>query len=145
MNETPLLKLRARDVEDLAVISAALQDALVPPGDIAHLADENSFVMAVNRFRWERGAAGGRGERIHAGLRFDAVRQVRYRGIDRHDRGRFLSLLAIAYDGDAAEGRVVLHFAGGAAIRLEVGGLYCILADFGEPWPTVWTPRHEES
>ncbi len=142
MNESAPLKLRARNAEDLAVISAALQDALVPLGDISHLADEKTFMMVVNRFRWEQ--EGAQAERTHAGLRFDAVRQVRYRGIDRSNRSQFLSFLAVAFDdSDEAKGTVVMHFAGGAAIRLEVGGLYCILADLGQPWPTQWTPAHE--
>jgi len=132
------VKLRARDAEDLAVISAMLQDGLAPIGDIGYLSDERSFVMAVNRYRWERETR----ERIHAGLRFDAVREVSYRGIDRKDRSRFLSFLAITYEGGESEGVVVLQFAGGGAIRLDVGGLNCIMADFDESWPTLWTPKH---
>jgi len=132
------LRLRAEDLGDLTVIAAALQDALVPVGDMAWLRDEGSFVMAVNRFRWE--ADGEQHERVHAGLRFDKVEQVQYRGIDHRDRGGFLELLTIACD----EGRVVLHFAGGAAIRLEVEKLTCALADLDEPWPTAWKPGHEE-
>lgn len=132
------LRLRAEDLGDLTVIAAALQDALVPAGDIAWLRDEGSFVMAVNRFRWE--ADGDRHERIHAGLRFDAVKNVQYRNIDHGDRGSFLELLTVASD----EGRVVLHFAGGAAIRLEVEKLICVLADLDEPWPTAWKPKHAE-
>ena len=142
MIEATPLKLRARNAEDLAVISAALQDALVPLGDISHFPDEKSFVMVVNRYRWER--EGERAERTHAGLRFDAVQRVRFRGIDRANRAQFLSILAVAYEntGDA-KGTVVLNFAGGGAIRFDVGGLYCILADLGQPWPTQWTPVHE--
>ena len=99
-------------------------------------------MMVVNRFRWEQ--EGTPAERTHAGLRFDAVRHVRFRGIDRSNRSQFLSFLAVALDdSDTAEGTVVIHFAGGAAIRLEVGGLYCILADLGQPWPTQWAPVHE--
>ncbi len=136
------LKLRAQSAEDLSVISAALQDALVPLGDMSHLPDDKTFMMAVNRFRWEREA--DQAERTHAGLRFDAVRRVQYRGIDRSNRSQFLSFLAVAFDGEgAAEGAVVIHFAGGGAIRLDVGGLYCVLADLGQPWPTQWTPIHE--
>lgn len=135
------LRLQAEDLGDLTVIAAALQDALVPAGDIAWLRDEGSFVMAVNRFRWE--ADGGEGdihERVHAGLRFDHVKNVQYRNIDHRNRGNFLELLTIACD----EGRVVLHFAGGAAIRLEVEKLACALADLDEPWPTAWKPEHAE-
>jgi hypothetical protein len=144
-DHTPL-KLHAADLKDLSVISAMVQDALAPIGDIAFLADEGSFVMALNRFRWEDAKAdahGGDGtahQRVHAGLRFDRVKSVQYRNIDLRDRGRYLDLLAIACD----EGRVVLHFAGGAAIRLEVEELACALGDLDEPWPTAWKPAHED-
>ena len=133
------VKLRARDAVDLAVISALLQDGLVPLGDIGFLPDERGFVMAVNRYRWEGGAR----ERIHAGLHFDSVRTVRYRGIDRMDRSQFLSFLAVSYAGDTAEGAVTMQFAGGGAIQLDVDGLNCIMADFDEGWPTLWTPQHD--
>ena len=142
MSAAAPLKLRARNAEDLAVISAALQDALVPLGDISHAPDDKTFMLVVNRFRWEHD--GEQAERTHAGLRFDAVRQAQYRGIDRSDRAQFLSFLAVAFDDtDGANGVVVMHFAGGGAIRLDVGGLYCVLADLGQPWPTQWTPAHE--
>ena len=134
-------RLSARSVEDLAVIAALLQDAIVPLGDMAFLADERSFVLALNRFRWEAGEDAPARERTHAGLRFDGVRRVRYRGIRRADRGRFLSLLTISYD----DGVVVLHFAGGGMIRLEVDDLRCALEDFGDPWPTPSTPSHGEA
>jgi len=133
------LRLRARELEDLSVISALVQDALVPVGDIAFLESEGSFVLALNRFRWEGRASDGARERVHAGLRFDGVRRVNFRGIDRRARGRFLSLLALAYD----DGVVTLNFAGGGVIRLEVEGLNCALEDLAEPWPTLWTPQHD--
>ncbi len=141
---TPL-KLRAVDLKDLSVVAAMVQDALAPIGDIAFLADEGRFVMALNRFRWEaeeegRGADGKPHERVHAGLCFDKVKTVQYRNIDRDDRGRYLELLTIACD----EGRVVLHFAEGGAIRLEVDELACFLRDLDEPWPTAWRPAHED-
>ena len=44
------LKLRARDLEDMAVIASVLQDALVPLRDVAFLKREKRFVMVVNRF-----------------------------------------------------------------------------------------------
>ena len=151
------LKLRAEDKADLAVVSAVLQDALVPLGDVAYFADEGSFVMAANRFRWERsaGAEGGDGrhERVHVGLRFDGVESVQYRNIDLRDRGRFLSFLDVAYEEvadrdqgsgpQAARAMVLMRFAGDAAIRLTVNGLNCALADLGEPWPTAWKPEHD--
>jgi len=132
-------RLSARSVEDLAVIAALLQDAIVPAGDIAFLEGERSFVLALSRFRWEAGERATEHERVHAGLRFDAVRRVTYRGIERGDRGQFLSLLTIAYD----NGIVVLHFSGGGRIRLEVDELHAALEDFGEPWPVFAVPKHD--
>ena len=132
-------RLSARSVEDLAVVAALLQDAIVPLGDMAYIEDTHSFVLALNRFRWERGKDAATRERILSGLRFDAVRRVQYRGIRRDDRGQFLSLLTISYD----DGVVALHFAGGGVIRLEVDALHCALEDFGEPWPTPSTPSHD--
>jgi hypothetical protein len=133
------LRLRARGLDDLSVISALVQDALVPVGDIAFIEPEHSFVLALNRFRWEMKVSADARERAHSGLRFDSVNRVRFRGIDRGDRGQFLSLLAIAYD----DGIVTLHFAGGGVIRLEVDALNCALEDLAEPWPTLWTPHHD--
>ncbi len=132
------LRLAAGDLEDLSVIAAMLQDALAPVGDIAFVAEDSSFVMALNRFRWEA-EEGEQHERVHTGLRFDTVKGVHYRGIDRHDRAQFLELLTISYD----DGVVVLHFAGDGAIRLEVEELSCALGDLDEPWPTAWKPEHE--
>ena len=53
------LKLRARDREDFAVVSAVLQDALVPVVDMAWLPQESRFALVANRFRWERRAPVG--------------------------------------------------------------------------------------
>jgi hypothetical protein len=54
MNDTSLLKLSARDAEDLAVISACAQDALVPIGEMTYLPAEERFLLALNRFRWDK-------------------------------------------------------------------------------------------
>jgi hypothetical protein len=67
------------------------------------------------------------------------VRAVRTEGIDLRDRGRILELLTLR----KAEDSVLLVFAGGAIIRLEVDRLRCFLEDIGEAWPTRWRPRHE--
>src|SRR4029450_10962026 len=53
---TPPLKIIARDAEDLAVVSACLQDALIPLNEMRYLPQERRFIMVANRFRWERAA-----------------------------------------------------------------------------------------
>jgi hypothetical protein len=132
----PPLKLRAEDEEDLAVVSAIFQDALVAVGDMAYLPDERRFVLVANRFRWEPGAEHGRRdfERTLTGLCIEEVTGVQRRGFRPSEGDRILELLAIR----ATAGRLFLDFAGG----LEVERIRCRLDDLGEPWPTRWRPRH---
>ncbi len=142
MNGEGKLKLRAADAEDLAVISACLQDAVVPVKDMLYLPDDGQFIMVVNRFRWEAvdgpPVEGKIYERVHSGIRFDRVGAVRRKGLDRSRAGHVLALLAI----EAADGHVDLLFSASAAIRLEVSGIMCHLDDIDEPWPTQWRPQH---
>jgi len=134
------LKLLARDAEDLAVISAVLQDALIPVSEMAYLPEERRFVVVANRFRWERSPAAPRrnGERRLAGLSISGVTAVRRRGFSLAEPDRILVLLAIRQ----VAGALQLDFAGGASIRLETEEIVCHLDDLGEPWPTRWQPRH---
>ncbi len=141
-----LLKLKAVDGDDLAVIAGVLQDAIVPVLDIAYDANEQCFMFASNRFRWEKtsDAAGPQGERIHCGVSFANVSKVQRRGVDRGQPGTFLNLLTISLEErpDSAGPDVELTFSGNSAIRLETTGLLCHLEDFGEPWPAQWQPQH---
>jgi len=134
------LKLLARDAEDLAVISAVLQDALIPISEMAYLPEEQRFALVANRFRWERSPTGGRAvlERRLTGLSIAGVSAVKRRGFSLAERDRILVLLAIRQ----AEGALLLDFAGDASIRLETGEILCHLDDLSEPWPTKWQPRH---
>ena len=141
--DAALLKLRAEDTEDLLVISACLQDALVPVRDLAYIPEERTFLLIANRFRWENGVRPAPGEagleRTLCGITFSEVAAVSYSGFRRSENGRILSLLAIRVE----NGKVHLEFSGGAAIRLEVACILCHAKDIGEPWPTPWQPRHD--
>jgi len=147
--DAPLLKLAATDEKDLAVVSGALQDAIVPIGDISYQPETKIFVFVANRFRWEAGdraTAREPGERINAGVTFSGVVDVKRRGIDFRDRSTFLNLLTISCEPDAdGDGPTVqLTFSGDTAIRLQTTGLLCHLEDFGEAWPTQWRPEHAD-
>lgn len=141
------LRLRAEDAEDIAVISACLQDALVVVGDFAFAPDERRFMFLANRFRWECGSPPGSGEggfeRIVCGIAFDQVTGVSYRGFRRAEGGRILSLLAIRAGTDAAGATIDLEFAAGATVRLDAAAIRCRLKDMGEPYPTPWLPDHD--
>lgn len=141
------LKVRAVDAEDLTVVASFLQDAIVPVSEMSFEADEHRFVMVAGRFRWEIAPDGtprdGQEtpfERVHTGIRFEGVRAVRTKGIDRRDPGQMLNLLSLAL----SDGAVDLVFAGEATIRLDVDSLSCHVEDLGDPWPTVFRPSHDE-
>jgi hypothetical protein len=135
------IKLRAEDAEDLAVVSACLQDALVSVRDLAFDRDERRFVLIANRFRWERGKEAAGFERTLCGIAFAEVDGVSYRGFRRSEEDRILSLLAIRMtDGD---GTIDLDFSAGVSIRLSVAGIECYARDLGEPWPAAWQPDHD--
>lgn len=137
------LKIKALDQADLTVVSALLQDALVPVSDMAMIDAERCFVLVANRFRWECPSSTVEERevwsRTNAGIRVAGVGRVRYRGFSLAERGRILDLLAIAVE----EGAVTLSFADGAAIRLEVDRIEVTVEDFGEPWPTTHRPSHQ--
>ena len=137
---TAKLKLSALDADDLAIISAAVQDALVAVRDCAYLKDEKRFVLLLNRFRWEDDPEAGTGfSRTHSALVFNEVTGVRHHDIPTGQPDRMLEVLAVALENDRS---VLVRFSAGRAIRLEIGRLACHLGDVGEPWPTPWKPAH---
>jgi hypothetical protein len=132
------VRLRAQDADDLVVISALLQDALVPLSDMTLIKDEERFVLALNRYRWN---APKEPSRIHALLSFQKVEGVQTKALDRTDPNRIISLLGITYAG----GIVQAEFSEGGTLRLRVRELECLMEDVGEPWPTVYQPKHEDA
>jgi len=146
MPDADLLRLIALDTEDLAIVSAHVQDAVLRVSDINWLAREKHFVLGMNRFVWET-ASGGLWrkrdyQRRRAALHFARVSKVQSIGIDRHS-DTVLELLAIRFEPtDPPSGDVVLDFAGGAAIRLSVEVLEIELTDLGPAWSTPVAPHH---
>lgn len=140
---TGRLRLRAEDDEDLAVLSACLQDGLVAVRDIAHLPEERRLAMIVNRYRWEGETASGPAERVLCAVAMDGVSRVRQQGIDRGKAGQFLSVLAVRRADDAAGTPTVdFVFSGQAVIRVTQDRLQVRAEDVEEPYPTAWRPKH---
>ena len=142
---TPL-KLCAFDEEDLAVLSAHSQDAVLKVGDMIYLPQEGRFAVAMNRFIWEKAADGKRKayERRRSVLSFDRVRTVRSSRIDRERPDAVLELLAVSFEtADTPAGKVTLVFAGGGAVQLDVEVIEARLADLGAAWATSAKPEHD--
>jgi len=143
------LRLIALDEEDLAVISTHVQDAIVRVGDLAFRPAEQRFALAMNRFDWEGAVAspgGRRFERRRAILRFERVLAAKTLGIDPKATGAALELLAVAFSPEEPPGgAILLTFAGGAAIRLEVECIEAQLTDLGIAWAARVAPEHDLS
>jgi hypothetical protein len=147
MSQPDCLKLLALDDEDLSVLSAHVQDAVMKVGDMEYLPREGRFALVVNRFIWEK-CDGRRAdfERRRTALVFDRVKAARTSRLRRDRPDAVLELLAISFEpGEAPGGSLTLIFAGGAAVRLEVECIEARLADLGAAWATTAMPEHDLS
>lgn len=140
------LRLAAEDADDLKAISAVLQDAVAKIGDFAHLPRQRRFAFVVNRFLWETAGEGARGPfaRVRTGCHFDDVTAVRQSNLRQDAKDAVLELLAVRFlPGEDGTGAVILDFAGGGAIRLDVESVNAGLADISAPWLTRLKPGHD--
>jgi hypothetical protein len=141
---TARLKLIALDAEDLAVISAHVQDARVQTSDIIWRQGEKRLVIGMNRLDWEQTLAGETSpRRLTAALRFDRVLSCKSRDIGLEEPESVLELIGIEFHpGEAPGGSAVLMFSGGQALRLDVECLECELSDLGagEPGEAAQSP-----
>ena len=140
------LKLAAMDADDLAIISAHLQDAVLRVGDMTWRPAERRFVAVINRFDWEHCIARGKGpwRRRRAGLSFDRVMSAQIRRLRSDSADAVLSLLAIEFEaGEAPGGAITLQFAGGGGVRLDVECIEARLTDLGPAWETPSRPEHD--
>lgn len=143
----PDLKLIALDAEDLSVVSAHLQDAVLRVADMAYVKGERRFAAVANRFDWAEAAIKGTTlARRRAGLRFERVLGAQIFNIDLNEKERVLSLLAIRFEAkDEPEGLVMLDFSGGAGVRLHVECIEAELKDLGAAWRARAKPEHGEA
>lgn len=139
-SKAPPLRLLAQDAEDLAIISAAVQDAVVKLGDISYEPKARRLTLAFNRYRWEAG-----GERVRSGMQLGGVLNVQSRKLKRGVKDAVVEILAVTFEpgAEAPGGCIVFSFAGGADLKAEVECVDAVLADVSEPWPTPRTPAHE--
>lgn len=145
----PPLKLVALDADDLAIVAAHLQDAVMRLDDIAYRPKAQRFAMVLNRFDWQKALAVGDARtpsnvRRRAAIRFEHVRAVRRQNIAQGSPDAVLSLLTISFEQiEAPAGYVTLVFAGGGAIRLDVEYIEAELRDLGAAWSAAGRPDHE--
>jgi Protein of unknown function (DUF2948) len=133
MMATTELKLIALDADDLAVISAHVQDARVRTSEIIWRQGEKRLVIGMSRLDWEQTLCGETTpRRLIAALRFDRVLACKSRQIDLEAKDAVLDLVGIEFHpAEAPSGSALLLFAQGGALRLDVECLECELTDLG--------------
>ncbi|MFS0739440.1 DUF2948 family protein [Brevundimonas sp. 3P9-tot-E] len=133
---TPL-RLLAEDADDLQIISAALQDAIMRPVDILWEKEARRLTVVLSRFCWECG-----GTRVMAAMQFGDVQAVKSRRLPRLPEAA-LELLALDFlTTEAPGGQVMMMFAGGGDLRIDVECLDAVLTDLSERWPARVAPTH---
>jgi hypothetical protein len=142
------LRLLAEDEEDLNIVSAHLQDAVIRIGDLAYLPKQHRFAALVNRFCWEGCPEGQKGTRVQSGLHFDTVLNVQSNHVRRDDPNAVVELLAIKFSADGGAGgggggAIELLLAGGGRIKLDVECIDVQLRDMTAPRPAVARPAHD--
>jgi hypothetical protein len=136
------LKLIALDREGLGVISAHVQNTCVKRADMAWLPQQRRFVVAGMRYDWV-GAKTGPEERVASVLRFDRVLKVSHLGLTEIAQDATLNLLAVSFEKtDPPAGIIILAFADGALVRLEVECVEVELRDMGLRVPAEACPGH---
>jgi hypothetical protein len=143
IDEKPV-RLRAEDVEDLAVMAALLQDARITLREMVFDPEAQSFISAFMRYRRELQpdptCCEGLTERRSA-LRFDCVTTVKHRNLDADDLDRELTLLTVATaPGDRHLFHIELIFDEGVQIQLRTDCIDALLEDFGAPQQCRKTP-----
>ena len=139
------LKLLAVSDEDLRVVAAHLQDAIVSVQDIASLKKNRIFLIQLNRFMWEDVEKGvfRKNKRIRTVLKFDNVISVLSKNINIKDDNQFLDFLTIessllpdkSYE-------IKLIFSGDAIIKICAEVIDITLDDQGSPWESKTAPKH---
>jgi hypothetical protein len=140
------LKLIALDDQDLGIVSAHVQDAVLKVSDLEFLPAAKRFVLTMNRFVWEAksGLFRQHNERRQAVLHFDRVLGAKTNGITRNKPAEVLSLLAISFiEISKPAGIVELIFSGGGTIMLDVECIEARLADIGGAWEATSRPVHK--
>ena len=139
------LKLIARTVEDLRVVSAYLQDAIVNLNEIANLKKNKILLLQLNRFMWEDVEKGlfRKNKRIRTILKFENVIKVKSRNINLAGKDKFLDFLTIETNQMTDNNyEMKILFAGGSIVKIISEIIEVTLDDQGDAWVTKNKPKH---
>ena len=149
------LRLLACDEDDVAVVSALLQDAIIPGADMEFKRKTNQFFIVANRFCWEiqplDGVKSSAGKPVHqrrlCGICIRHVKVVQQHNWPDMRQDALFNLLALRYvdmakhAGDGVG--LQFEFSGGSSLRLLTDEIDITLADLDAGHPTSLQPAHD--
>ena len=144
------MKLVARDITDLTVLSTLLQDAVVETEDMHYNPAAQQFLMVVSRLIRPKNSHPkppatpdqntGCGWRRKTGVHIAGIELCKHCGIvlaKKHATP--LMLLSMTYGGDAID----LVFSGDVMLKLKTPAIEVYAVDLDEEgWPTSFDPSH---
>lgn len=149
MNTTPQtagLNLLAQSIDDLKLLSASIQDAIVKVGEIFYDRDQRSLTIRLSRFRHEDrdGKKSEEAERVLSGLQIQDILSLASKNIDRSNPKAFMVLLSLDFTpaDDGTGGVLQIMFAGDGMLRLELDCLDLSLMDVSKARATTIIPSH---
>ena len=149
------LRLLARDEDDVAVVSALLQDAIIPGADMEFNRKTGQFIIVANRFCWEipplDGVTSIDGKPVHerwlCGICVRHVTAVQHHNWPDMRQDALFNLLALRHVGMAKQaGEEVgfkFEFSGGSSLRLLTDKIDIAFADLDTGHPTSLQPAHD--
>ena len=139
-------KLIGKNLEDLKVISAYLQDSIVTVKDIVFLKQNRTFIMVVNRFMWEDIEKGlfRQNKRVRCAVRFEEVIKVKSKNINQKNNNKIMECLAIKCNLTSEQTfKIMIFFAGNSIITIISEAIEVLLRDIGKPWNVKRIPEHK--
>lgn len=156
------LKLIAKDITDLTVLSTLLQDAVVDVGDMDYTPASQQFLMVVARLIDHKTDdndsptkppantpadtppnASPHAWRKKTGVHIAGVVSCKHCGVEfAKKHATPLMLLSMTYCGDAID----LVFSGDVMLKLKTPSIEVYAVDLDEEaWPTTFTPCHDQA
>ena len=139
------LRLWATEADDLQVISALSQDAVLPASEMRWSKSRRELALLLNRFRWESNVRPP--QRVRSVLTVAEANGVRGQGVVPGNSNTVLSLLAIEWKpGTDADGILRLVFAGDGIVEADCECLDITLRDVTRPYaaPSGQAPNHPD-
>ena len=135
---TEKLKLLAYDDKDFEILSALLQDSIMPVIEMNYNKLDKQFIVITSRFDWNNKINDDYSNRILSGLCFFNVEKINKRNFPSLKSEQILNFLTLFRKDDF----INILFSGDIELKLFGTKIYLRLDDLNKEWPTIFIPNH---